>query len=1066
MCIFGKRILVLQLLCSAVFGSAHCQQNNIPPEVQNIADVWENQHVISINKEPAHATFVPVDSVGQLFSDGETSSYYKSLNGTWKFNYVKNPRDRPQDFYKKDYDHSDWDDIAVPSCWQMLGYGTPIYTNVIYPFDKNPPYIDGINGNPVGSYVRSFRIPEKWKGQKVLIHFDGVDSGFFLWLNGKPVGYSQGSRTPAEFDLTSFLTEGENRIAVQVFRWTDGSYLEDQDGWRMSGIFRDVYLYATPQTHIRDFFIITDLDENYRNARLKVKVKIRNDGEKKWKDGRVQLELFDQENKRVMLPGQEQAWEVTLHPGEQDEFELIVHVEDPEKWSHEDPLLYTLALKLADRNGNITETVGCNTGFREIEIRDRQLLLNGSPILIKGVNRVAHDPVHGKHIPRERMEREVKLMKQLNINTVRTAHCPADPWFYSLCDQYGVLVIDEANVESHGMRYEEASLAKDPSWKKAHEARAKSMIERDKNHPCIIMWSHGNEAGNGENIVAMNDLAHQLDSTRPTHYHFLDEPISSDILGGGRINIARPSDFARYLTIEDLEITGQSDLDRPYLLNEYAHAMGNALGNLKEYMEVFEKYPNIIGGCIWDWSDQGILQEAPDGEKYYAYGGDFGDEPNSGNFCLNGILLPDLTETPKSAEVKRIYQNIEFSLTDSLSGLLEIWNKYTFSDLTPLVFRWEILENGSVVAAGDFKASAGPGETEVVKIPIDYNGFHPGKEYLLNIYADLDKLTSWAPEHFTVAYDQVILQKWDSEPAVNNSSRGLSLKKSDSTYQIGNENFNLHIDRNTGNITEWTFAGHSILQNGPEFNVWRAPTDNDGVYVPDGESNKMCRNWSNAGYDKMRSKLLKIEVTRKNRKMIEIRSDYTHFPPGTSDGFYYNKTYVIHSNGSIELTSHIEPTVSLPPLPRLGFILELPLSFNDFSWYGRGPHENYIDRNTSANIGLYDSSVEALFTNYIVPQENGNRTDVRWAEIAGNHVALRVESNRPIETSVSHFSIGELTNAKHSSELQKGSLVYWNIDYRQGGLGGQSCGPPPMEKYLFYPEEVNFKLLFTPKKIQ
>ena len=544
---------------------------------------WENEQVIGINKEPVHATFFPLSSVDEAFEDGMKSQWVQMLHGTWKFNWVPNVEDRPVDFYQTGYDVSGWDDIPVPSCWQMQGFGTPIYTNITYPFDKNPPKIAGINGNPVGSYVRTFSIPESWDDREIFIHFDGVSSAFYIWVNGEKVGYSQGSRTPAAFNLTGYLQKGENLIAVQVFRWCDGSYLEDQDGWRLSGIFRDVYLYATPKIQIQDFFVTTDLDVEYNDAVISAKIKLKNYDKRSFKNGAVELKLMDVDGNEVDVEGELSSQITEIKSGESKEVTVNGKVDSPFKWTHETPNLYKVAVLLKNSKEDVIEVVSCNTGFREIEIKNREVLLNGKPVMFKGVNKVEHHPVHGKMTTREWLEKEVLLMKQYNINSVRTAHYPHHPYLYELCDKYGLLVIDEANVESHGMRYGEESLAKFPGWEKAHVQRLRSMIQRDKNHPSVVMWSHGNEAGNGVNFVAMNEEAHRLDPTRPTHYHFAELPISSDVIGGWKRGNG-PVWQGRYLEVFDLYKYEYAADSRPFILNEYAHAMGNAMGNLQEYM--------------------------------------------------------------------------------------------------------------------------------------------------------------------------------------------------------------------------------------------------------------------------------------------------------------------------------------------------------------------------------------------------------------------------------------------------------------------------------------------------
>lgn len=1066
------KVLIFDILICFFFITSSAHSVNIGHEKNlnkisegYVDNAWQNEQILSINKEAYHVTYVPVNSTEQLFDDVRNSSYYKSLNGKWKFNWVFKPEDRPLNFYQLDFNSNDWDEINVPSSWQMEGYGKPIYTNIEYPFEKNPPFIDGGNGNPVGSYLKSFFVPENWLDNRVYIHFDGVGSAYYLWVNGRFVGYSQDSRSADEFDLTDFLKEGDNQIAVQVFRWCDGSYLEDQDGWRMSGIFRDVYLFVTPETHIRDFFASTDWDENFEDSDLKVEVTLANQGKGEWKAGKIEIELLDQQKNQVRLIGQSNLELQRLLPGEEKEVSLKVRVENPLKWSHEVPNRYKLVLKLQDVNSFENQIVGCDIGFREIEIKDRQFLLNGKPIIFKGVNRVEHDPITGKYVSRERMEKEVILMKQYNINSVRTAHYPADPYFYELCDKYGILVIDEANVESHGMRYDGESLAKQPSWKQAHVERARAMIERDKNHPCVVMWSHGNEAGNGINFVAMNDEAHGLDPTRPTHYHFSNEPKTCDVLGGGLYVNGQIKDFQRYKSVDDMEMIGQSDESRPYLLNEYAHSMGNALGNLKEYVEVFEKYSNLIGGMIWDWADQGILQKTENEEAYYAYGGDFDDVPNKKNFCINGIVQPDLSITPKIIEVKKVYQDISFSMPDVTVPKVKIENKFRFINLQNVWFEWKILEDGKEIETGKFDADIEPGEFALVELPFDAEQFQAEKEYLLNLAARLKNGTRWGPKNFEIAYEQFVLQEWT--PLMNvvglNEER-INLFEDEQAYIISNEMFEIKLGKHSGVIKNYRFEGEELLLKGPELNIWRAPTDNDGIYYSNGESNKMAARWKKAGFDRMVSKLKDITLLSKTDSSVVIKADFVLSALELAGGLNYQTMYTFTTDGAVKLETTVKPFGEMPPLPRLGYRMQVSSGFNQFSWYGRGPHENYIDRRSSALIGRYDGTVDEQFTNYIYPQENGNKTDVRWAKLEDSRGRkLKVIANRAFETSVSHYSIESLTKAEHPYDLEKEKKVYWNLDYQQGGLGGASCGPPPLEKYLLRAENLSFTFILEPE---
>ena len=1022
---------------------------------------WENEQVIGINKEPVHATFFPLKSASDAFEEGLKSEWVQILNGTWKFNWIPNVKDRPLDFYENSFDASEWNDIPVPANWQMHGFGTPIYTNITYPFDKNPPKIAGINGNPVGSYIRTFTVPESWNGKEIFIHFDGVSSAFYIWVNGQKVGYSQGSRTPAEFNLSKYLRRGENKLAVQVFRWCDGSYLEDQDGWRLSGIFRDVYLYATPKIQIQDFFVTADLDENYKDAVISAKINLKNYDKKIFKNGTIEFKLYDLNKKEIKVDGQTSQNIFSVKTGENTELVLQGKVLKPLKWTHESPNLYKVVISLYNNKDEVLEVVSCNTGFREIEIKNREVLLNGKPVMFKGVNKVEHHYLSGKYVPRDWLEKEVLLMKRYNINSIRTAHYPHDPYLYELCDKYGILLIDEANVESHGMRYGAESLAKNPAWEKAHVQRTRSMIQRDKNHPSVVIWSHGNEAGNGVNFVAMNNEAHRLDPTRPTHYHFAEPPVSSDIIGGWKRGEG-PVWQGRYLEVTDLYKYEYADDSRPFILNEYAHAMGNAMGNLKEYMEAFEEVDGLVGGHIWDWVDQGILKKAENGKDFFAYGGDFGDKPNDANFCLNGIVLPDLGITPKLIEVKRVYQNIGFRLNDK-NDSLTIINKNQHRNLDDVNFNWQVLENGKVIEQGNFKAKVQPGLAENVTLPLEKIQYQKGKEYVLNISAKLAEQTNWAEAGFEIAYDQFILKEWSFNPGIQVRNQTLSTWQNENIIEITGGNFSFQFSKKSGIILEYKINGENVFEKGPQLQVWRAPTDNDGSYFPDSENKRMCKIWLDAGLKDMVYSLENFQMLEAGGGKVSFAASYSMTNLSKTTGFRSSVIYSIYTDGQFTMNTHIEPFGKLPYLPRLGYQIVLKDEFDNFEWYGRGPHENYSDRSLAALIGNYKGTVDEQFTNYVVPQENGNKTGVRWARlINANKVGLKVSGDLPLETSVHHYSTEALSKAIHTYELEKEKLTYWNIDYRQGGLGGNSCGPEPLEKYLLKPEPVSFTLFFEP----
>ncbi len=1048
------RLLVIFLFCShlTVFNcNALIAQND-----------WENEQVTQINKEPGRSTLFPFSSVDESYNIGFSSEWVKLLNGTWKFRWVPIPDDRPADFFMQGFDSSEWDEIQVPSNWEMHGYGTPIYTNIVYPHSKNPPYIAGDNGNPVGSYLKKFTVPDNWKKREVFIHFDGVLSAFYIWVNGQKVGYSQDSYSPAEFRITDYLKKGENTLAVQVFRWSDGSYLEGQDGWRLSGIFRDVYLYSTAKTRIQDIFITTDLDDNYKNATLHAEVTLQNFGSSYFKHAEVEIMLVDNNKNRVITAGEAKKTVRNIEMRKQNKIHFSMDVTNPLKWSHENPNLYRTIVVLKNRKGKIMEVVATNTGFRKIEIKGHSFLLNGNPVIFKGVNKVEHHFKHGKYMPREWIEKEIILMKQHNINSIRTAHMPHTPYFYELCDNYGMLVIDEANVESHGMGYGDESLAKNPKWEKAHVERMEAMVQRDKNHPSVVMWSFGNEAGNGVNMVAMNKRTKEIDTTRPTHYHASGDPIAFDVYGGGIWkNGRKTTGFGRYHAVEDLIHIAESGLDRPFLLNEYAHAMGNAVGNLKEYVEVFEKYPGLIGGCIWDWVDQGILSKTDCGEQFFAYGGDFGDYPNDKNFCINGLVPPDLQITPKIIEVKKVYQNIDFELSEDT---LIVINKNQFVDLNNLTFFWSVLENGKTIKHGQFKESIAPGTSTHLRLPSGNIVYKSDAEYLFNISARQDEETSWSSSGFEVAYEQFNLKEWDFR---NYEYKGIEpLHVTDNQYSIAliGEDVEIIFNKKDGKISKYLIGRENMFLVGPRLNLWRAPTDNDGSFFPDAENKRMCKIWLDADLNNMKDSVYKVEVSNQTKSTVEILVVGILSNKQKTAGVEYRAEYIFASNGSFTLNTKIDPFGGLPELPRLGYQLVLPEEFNSFEWYGRGPHENYIDRYTSALIGKYSGSVDEQFTNYIVPQENGNKTGVRWAKISNKTgKGIMVSGNTPLETSVHHYSTQALTEAVHTYELVKEDKTYWNIDYRQRGLGGNSCGPLPMSKYILKPQTVHFSLSFVPE---
>lgn len=1028
--------------------------------IVNAQNDWENELITSINKEPAHATI--------NYSEKQT----ESLNGTWNFAYFQNPDEIPDNLKQVK-----WSSIEVPGTWETQGHGTPIYTNITYPFDANPPYIKGINGNPTGVYERSFKLNSEWKEQQIFIHFESVSSAFYIWINGQKVGYSQDSWTPAEFNITPFLKEGQNTLRLQVFRWSDGSYLEDQDGWRMSGIFRDVSLIAKPNVNIRDYFINTPFSGT-SDALLNLKVQISNLSEKSASGYKLSAKLKDNDkiisSINLNLTG--------IEPGTEKEFHLESLISNPEKWSNEHPYLYDLEIVLADNSGSILESINTKTGFREIKVSGNQLLLNGKALLIKGVNRVEHDPINGKYIPRERMEAEIVLMKKYNINAVRTAHYPADPQFYELCDRYGILVIDEANIESHGMRYGDESLAKIPSWEKSHVERYENMIQRDKNHPSVIMWSYGNEAGNGVNMQAMQKRAKQIDASRPTHYHFSDEPQTADVLGGGLFKGGKKNAPGRYLSIADLILVGESGFSKPYLLNEYAHAMGNGMGNLKEYMDVFEKYPGLIGGCIWDWVDQGLTKSVganiygnkiseplkaniechqPDGSYFWAYGGDFGDKPNDANFCLNGLLLPDLSITPKILEVKKVYQNIGFSEKDLSNGLIDVHNKFIFTNLINYGFTWTLLENGIEIQKGELESlNINPGEIISVKIPYDIRKINAGNEYILGISAREKSETAWAHSGYEIAWEQFNIQPWHFDRAFESESEKIRSERKKDNLIIYSGSTVIIFDEKQGNIQSISKNNQEYLKNGPSPSFWRAPIDNDGGY---GELQKgrLAQSWMKSGLDRLETSTQKVSLLKNTSTEITIEVAKKCQAPDMDCGFRILETYRFFGSGKILVSSEIEPFGTLPyTLPRIGYEMQIPKNLQQFSWYGRGAQHSYSDKKQGAKFGQYTGTIDEQFFNFPVPQENGNKSDVRWLSVNNSkNEGLKVSGLQALNASIRKYSVMNLSMASHPYELKELPYSILNIDLLQGPIGNESCGTAPLQEYCVKPLKYSFSFL-------
>ena len=1005
---------------------------------------WENPKIFDINKEMAHNTLMVYPDISSALKyDRSLSPYFKSLNGPWKFFWVSKPADRPTEFYKEEYSVDHWDSIPVPSNWQMEGYGIPIYLNSPYPFKRNPPFIQH-EYNPVGSYRREFEIPENWANRQVFLHFDGVESAFYLWINGQKVGYSQGSRTPAEFNITQYLKPGKNILAAEVYRWSDGSYLECQDFWRLSGIFRDVYLFSTPSVHIFDFEVITDLDDSYTDATLKVIAKLTNYSQI---DQNVQLEVSVLDEKGQPL-GRDPFITNPIRnflAGDGKKITVETNVQNPDKWSAESPTLYTLLLVLRDMEGEILEVEPCRFGFRKVEKKNGQILINGKPILFKGVNRHEHDPITGHYVTRESMIQDIKLMKQFNLNAVRTSHYPDTPLWYDLCDEYGLYLIDEANIESHGMGYRpDTTLGNNPEWKDAHLDRIIRMVERDKNHPSVVIWSMGNEAGDGVNFEAGSDWIHERDSQRPVHYERAQQRPHVDIFS------------PMYMRIEGLLKYVSQPQDRPLILCEYAHAMGNSVGNLQDYWDVIEREPLLQGGFIWDWVDQALARTTSDGRDFFAYGGDFGDNFNDGNFLCNGLVQPDRRPNPHYYEVKKVYSYVKVEPVDLSVGKVLIRNKYDFISLDFLEISWEMTEDGVVIQQGHLpQLDLAPKGSREIQIPFNRPALNPGAEYMIKVMFKLAESTIWADKGHLLAWDQFNLPFKTPPPPKPDvmSMPDLSVKESPSAWTVTGDAFQITIDKDSGSIESYKYLEKDLVSRPLSPNFWRAPTDNDiGNGMPERQSV-----WRTAGSGRV---VDSIDVQQPHPSEVGIQVNCL-LPAGKSE---LSIKYTIHGNGDIVIENSFKPGMELPNLPRLGMQMGIPREYNKMTWYGRGPHESYWDRKTGAAVGLYSGTVEEQIHPYIRPQEVGNKTDVRWVTLTNEAGAgLRVTGLPLLSVSAWPFSMSALESAEHTFELGRRGGITLNIDYKQMGVGGDnSWGARPHPEYTLPAKPYTYAFRISP----
>lgn len=1004
---------------------------------------WHDPNVNQINRYPMHTNyFAYKNEANALKGNKEASDNFMSLNGNWKFFWVKNADQRPTDFYKVDFNDKGWNNMKVPGLWELNGYGDPQYVNVGYPwrsqFKNNPPEVPTEN-NHVGSYRKEINLPADWKGKDVIAHFGSVTSNIYLWVNGQFVGYSEDSKLEAEFNITKYLKPGKNTIAFQVFRWSDGTYLEDQDFIRLSGVGRDCYLYARAPQRVEDIRVTPDLDAQYKDATLAIE--LNNKG-----NGIVDLKLLDPTGKEVATANVKGAGKQTA----------TMNVSNPMKWTAETPTLYTLVA--TSKNGNsVSEVIPVKVGFRKIELKGAQILVNGQPVLFKGADRHEMDPDHGYVISPERMIEDIKIMKEHNINAVRTCHYPDNNLWYDLCDKYGIYLVAEANVESHGMGYGDKSLAKNPSFAKAHMERNQRNVQRSFNHPSIIFWSLGNEAGMGPNFEACYTWIKNEDKSRAVQYEQAGKSEFTDIY------------CPMYLNYENSEKYCKESPTKPLIQCEYAHAMGNSQGGFKEYWDLIRKYPAYQGGFIWDFVDQSLRAKTKDGKEFYAYGGDWNKyDASDNNFLDNGLISPDRKPNPHMYEVGRMYQSIWVTPQDAANGVVNVYNENFFKNLDDYYAEWELVANGEVVQTGVIKdLSVEPQQTKGLKIGYSTEGLCPNKELLLNVAFKLKKADGLLPAGYAVAKNQLVVREGKAADMTiaNKEQKNIAtvtptIKENDQFYLIvEGENFQIDFNRNNGFMNKYDVDGQEMISDGGELtpNFWRAPTDND---MGAGLQKKYAA-WKNPGL-KLTSLTGKME-----NGMAVVNADYDMEAVKAK----LQLTYVINNKGAVKVTQKMtaDKNAEVSDMFRFGMQMQMPESYDQIRYYGRGPIENYSDRKSAADLGKYASTVDEQFYSYIRPQENGTRSDIRWwkqTNKGGNGLMFFAEA--PFSASALNYSIDGLDDGlekdqRHSELVPQVDYTNFCIDKVQMGLGCiTSWGTLPIEKYRLHYGDYEFTFIMQP----
>lgn len=1058
----------------------------IQPSAQTVHD-WENHHVLQINREPARAAFTPFHA-----QKGDCSI---CLDGTWKFRWTPVPDERIVEFYQTDFNDKDWVGFPVPANWEVNGYGTPIYVSAGYPFKIDPPRVMGEpkvdyttykERNPVGQYRRSFQLPAGWEARgQTLLRFEGVMSAFYVWINGERVGYSQGSMEPSEFNITNYLHAGENQIALEVYRYSDGSYLEDQDFWRFGGIHRSIHLLHTPDIRIRDYAVRTlPVSTDYQDFILQIDPQFSVYRGMTGKGTTLQGVLKDASGREIAtLKGDvEDILDLEHKAGRMNEWypqrgprklgRMSATIKSPKRWTAETPYLYKLHLTLLTAEGEVIEQVEQAVGFRSVEIRNGQLLVNGAPVRFRGVNRHEHDPRTARVMSEERMLQDILLMKQANINAVRTSHYPNVSRWYELCDSLGLYVMDEADIEEHGLR---GTLASTPDWHAAFLDRAVRMAERDKNHPSIVMWSMGNESGYGPNFAAISAWLHDFDPTRPVHYEGAQgaggepDPKTVDVISRFYTRVKQEylnpgiaegedkerAENARWERL--LEIAERTNDNRPVMTSEYAHSMGNALGNFKEYWDEIYSNPRMLGGFIWDWVDQGIYKTLPDGRIMVAYGGDFGDKPNLKAFCFNGLLMSDRETTPKYWEVKKVYSPVELRVE---SGELRVTNRNHHTDLSQYRCLWTLSIDGKQKDQGEITLpEVAPGESETIPLPVSIAGKKASakatSDLRLTISFILKRDALWAKAGHEVAWEQFCIQEGALLSSKLENRGRLKVRADEEHLSISGSGFSIQWEKNaTGSLTSLTYHGKEMLAHPADFplqpvtQAFRAPTDNDKSF-----GNWLAKDWSLHQMDNPRISLdsFKHEVREDGAVIVRVQTRNRY----KEGAIVTTSLYTILSDGTIDLKTTFQPQGILPELPRLGIAFSLSSDYNTFIWQGRGPQDNYPDRKTSAAVGLWKGSVADQYVHYPRPQDSGNKEEVRRLMLTDRHgKGIRVDAVEDVfSASALHYTAQDLYKETHDCNLKPRSEIILSLDAAVLGLGNSSCGPGVLKKYAIDKKE-------------